>query len=162
MDSVSVTWFRRDLRLFDNAALFNALTGDCPVLPIFIFDKNILDRLEDKADRRVAFIHAALTEMQQQLAAMGSTLQVFYGTPQEAFEQLLQQYTIKAVFTNHDYEPYAQERDGQIASMLQSRGSMLHTFKDQVIFEKLEVTKDDGKPYTVFTPYSKINNLRCR
>jgi deoxyribodipyrimidine photo-lyase len=155
MNTVSVMWFRRDLRLFDNAALFNALKGANPVLPIFIFDKNILDRLEDKADRRVAFIHAALEEMQQQLAAMGSTLQVFYGTPEKAFEQLLQQYQIKAVFTNHDYEPYAKERDNLIADLLQSKDCVLHTFKDQVIFEKLEVTKDDGKPYTVFTPYSK-------
>jgi deoxyribodipyrimidine photo-lyase len=155
MDAVSVMWFRRDLRLFDNAALLNALKGANPVLPIFIFDKNILDRLEDKADRRVTFIHAALEDMQQQLAAMGSTLQLFYGTPKEAFVQLLQQYDVKEVFANHDYEPYAAERDTLIASLLQSKGSTLHTFKDQVIFEKLEVTKDDGKPYTVFTPYSK-------
>ncbi len=155
MDSVSVMWFRRDLRLTDNAALFNALTAGRPVLPIFIFDKNILDRLEDKADRRVAFIHAALEEMQQRLAAMGSTLQVFYGTPGEVFVQLMQQYDVKEVFTNHDYEPYAKKRDDMVANLLQSKGGMLHTFKDQVIFEKLEVTKDDGKPYTVFTPYSK-------
>jgi deoxyribodipyrimidine photo-lyase len=155
MDSVSVIWFRRDLRLSDNAALLNALKGAYPVLPIFIFDKNILNRLEDKADRRVAFIYAALEDMQQQLAAIGSTLQVFYGTPKEAFVQLQQQYEIKAVFTNHDYESYAKERDESVANLLQGKGSTLHTFKDQVIFEKLEVTKDDGKPYTVFTPYSK-------
>jgi deoxyribodipyrimidine photo-lyase len=155
MDSVSVVWFRRDLRLWDNTALFNALKSNHPVLPIFIFDKNILDKLDDKADRRVGFIHAALEEMQQQLAAAGSSLQIFYGTPQQAFQQLMQSYHVKAVFTNHDYEPYAVQRDELVADMLQSSGAVLHTFKDQVIFEKLEVTKDDGKPYTVFTPYSK-------
>jgi deoxyribodipyrimidine photo-lyase len=155
MDAVTVMWFRRDLRLTDNVALLHALKSNCPVLPIFIFDQNILDRLEDKADRRVAFIHAALEEMQRQLAAMGSSLQVFYGTPQQAFNQLMQQYQVKAVFTNHDYEPYAKERDSIIAELLQNNGATLHTYKDQVIFEKLEVTKDDGKPYTVFTPYSR-------
>jgi deoxyribodipyrimidine photo-lyase len=155
MDSVAVMWFRRDLRLTDNAALFHALKGSYPAVPVFIFDKNILDRLEDTADRRVAFIHAALQEMQQQLTAMGSSLQVFYSTPQQAFAQLQQQYDVKAVFTNHDYEPYAKERDGMIAELLQSSGAEFHTYKDQVIFEKLEVTKEDGKPYTVFTPYSR-------
>jgi deoxyribodipyrimidine photo-lyase len=155
LQKVNVFWFRRDLRLTDNAGLYHALTGKLPVLPIFIFDKNILSRLADKADRRVAFIHAALQEMQQQLVRSGSSLHVFYGTPQEAFETLLSGYAIDKVFTNHDYEPYARERDNAIGAWLQSNGASLHTFKDQVIFEKAEVVKDDGKPYTVFTPYSR-------
>jgi deoxyribodipyrimidine photo-lyase len=155
MDTVNVIWFRRDLRLHDNAALYHALRAGQPVLPLFIFDKHILDKLPNKADRRVAFIHAALQEMQQQLTAMGASLNVFYGTPQEAFAQLLRQYNVQQVFTNHDYEPYAQERDTAIAALLQAGGTGLHTYKDQVIFEKLEVAKDDGKPYTVFTPYSR-------
>jgi deoxyribodipyrimidine photo-lyase len=152
---VHIIWFRRDLRLTDNAALYHALREGMPVVPLFIFDRQILDRLENKADRRVAFIHAVLEEMQQQLRAMGSSLYVAYGHPAEVFAQLLDQYKVAKVFTNHDYEPYAKERDAQIEALLLSRGASLHTFKDQVIFEKAEVTKDDGLPYTVFTPYSK-------
>lgn len=155
LQKVNVFWFRRDLRLTDNAGLYHALAGNMPVLPIFIFDKNILNRLADKADRRVAFIHAALQEMQQELVKSDTSLHVFYGTPQEAFETLLSDYTIDKVFTNHDYEPYARERDNAIGEWLQTKGASLHTFKDQVIFEKAEVVKDDGKPYTVFTPYSR-------
>ncbi len=155
MQSINVMWFRRDLRLADNAALYHALQAGKPVLPIFIFDKNILDKLEDKTDRRVAFIHAALQDMQQQLIGIKSSLKVFYSTPAEAFTQLLSAYNIHTVFTNHDYEPYAAERDVQVAALLKAGGTDFNTSKDQVIFEKLEVTKDDGKPYTVFTPYSR-------
>ncbi len=155
MQTVNIFWFRRDLRLADNAGLYHALKGSTPVLPIFIFDKNILDRLADKADRRVAFIHAALEEMQDELVKINSSLQVFYSTPQEAFEKLLSTYSIEKVFTNHDYEPYAKERDDAIGALLKTNGASLHTFKDQVIFEKNEVIKDDGKPYTVFTPYNR-------
>ncbi|MBL7701215.1 MAG: deoxyribodipyrimidine photo-lyase [Ferruginibacter sp.] len=155
MQTVNIFWFRRDLRLNDNAGLYHALKSDHPVLPIFIFDTNILDQLNDKADRRVAFIHAALEEIQEELVKMNSSLEVFYSTPQETFEKLLSAYKIEKVFTNHDYEPYAQERDTAIADLLKSKDATLLTFKDQVIFEKDEVIKDDGKPYTVFTPYSR-------
>lgn len=152
---VNVFWFRRDLRLTDNTGLCHALRSNNPVLPIFIFDKHILEKLADPTDRRVAFIHAALEEMQQQLVALHSSLQVFYAEPLEAFEKLLSVYTIEKVFTNHDYEPYACERDSAIEKLLQANGVSLHTCKDQVIFEKGEVVKDDGNPYTVFTPYSR-------
>ena len=155
MQTVNIFWFRRDLRLTDNAGLYHALKSNNPVLPIFIFDKNILDKLADKADRRVAFIHAALEEMQDELVKINSTLQFFYTTPQEAFEKLSSTYSIEKVFTNHDYEPYAKERDVAIGAFLKTKGALLHSFKDQVIFEKDEVIKDDGKPYTVFTPYSR-------
>jgi deoxyribodipyrimidine photo-lyase len=154
MESVNIFWFRRDLRLKDNAGLYHALKDSQPVIPIFIFDKNILDKLEDKRDRRVAFIHAALEEMQDNINKIGSSLQVYYGTPEEVFNQLISEYFIEKVFTNHDYEPYAQERDKTIADLLSKNGAILNTYKDQVIFEKEEVLKDDGKPYTVFTPYS--------
>ena len=154
MDTVNIIWFRRDLRLQDNAALYHALKSENKVLPIFIFDRNILDKLEDKTDRRVAFIHAALLEMQQQLLNLGSSLHVFYGTPLEAFKQLVATYKIEKVFTNHDYEQYAMDRDAQIANLLLEHNATLHTYKDQVIFERDEVQKDDGKPYTVFTPFS--------
>ena len=152
---IQVMWFRRDLRLTDNAALYHALRTGVPVLPIFIFDRNILDQLEDKADRRVEFIHAALMEMQAQLASMGSSLEVYYGFPMDVYKQLTEVYDIETVFTNHDYEPYAKERDDAIAAFLQSKGVGFQTYKDQVIFEKSEVVKDDGKPYTVFSPYGR-------
>ena len=152
---ITIMWFRRDLRLSDNAALYHALKSENNVLPIFIFDQNILNRLEDKTDRRVAFIHAALTDIQIQLNAIGSTLHVYYSTPIEVFKELLSGYKINKVFTNHDYEQYAIDRDTQIEELLKSHKASFHTFKDQVIFEKEEVTKEDGKPYTVFTPYSR-------
>jgi deoxyribodipyrimidine photo-lyase len=153
--TINIIWFRRDLRLNDNAALYHALKSNHPVVPIFIFDKNILDKLEDKADRRVEFIHAALSEMQEQLINMNSSLEVYYGTPSEVYKQLIEKYTIENVFTNEDYELYALERDEAIKNLLASNGATFRTYKDQVIFEKSEVTKDDGLPYTVFTPYSR-------
>lgn len=153
--SVNIVWFRRDLRLSDNAALYHSLRAGQPVLPVFIFDKQILDQLEDKQDKRVAFIHGAISEMQTELVNMGASMQVFYGKPLEVFENLVKQYTIGSVFTNHDYEPYAKERDAAVATFLAKNSIGFTTYKDQVIFEKEEVTKDDGKPYTVFTPYSR-------
>jgi deoxyribodipyrimidine photo-lyase len=161
---VNIFWFRRDLRLHDNAALFYALKESKPVVPVFIFDRNILDQLEDKADRRVAFIHSAIVELHLQLLALGSTLEVFYGFPNEIFRRLANNYQIKNVFANHDYEPYAKTRDGDIANILQEKKISFHTYKDQVIFEKNEIVKDNNNPYTVFTPYSrkwkdKLNNF---
>jgi deoxyribodipyrimidine photo-lyase len=153
--SVNIFWFRRDLRLDDNAALYYALKEGKPVLPIFIFDTNILDKLEDRADRRVQFIHDCLGEIQQQLIKTDSSLEVYKGTPAEVYGQLIKKYSIEKVFANHDYEPYALEREAQIKNLLNSYGIVFNTYKDQVIFEKDEVLKDDGSPYTVFTPYSK-------
>jgi deoxyribodipyrimidine photo-lyase len=152
---INIYWFRRDLRLTDNAGLYHALKSSNPVLPIFIFDTQILDQLPNTTDRRVEFIHNALTGLQQQLNELGSTLMAFHGTPIDVFTKLVKQHTIEKVFTNHDYEPYAIERDESIAGFLLQNGITLHTYKDQVIFEKDEVVKDDGKPYTVFTPYNK-------
>ena len=167
LPTVNIFWFRRDLRLIDNAGLYHALKSENPVLPVFIFDKNILDKLADKTDKRVAFIHAALEEMQSFLIKMGSSLQIFYTTPLEVFEKLSEKYNIEKVFANNDYEPYAKERDDAVASLLKTKSASLNTFKDHVIFEKDEVIKDDGKPYTVFTPYSKkwkavLNNFHLK
>lgn len=152
---INIIWFRRDLRLHDHAALYEALKSGRPVLPLFIFDRNILDKLEDRTDRRVHFIHAALEEMQVKLTTLRSSMTVVYGHPQTVFRQLLDEYTIEKVFTNHDYEPYALERDQLIADLLKENGATLNTYKDTVLFEKSEVVKDDGKPYTVFSPYSR-------
>ncbi len=155
LPTVSIFWFRRDLRLSDNAGLYQALKSGVPVLPIFIFDTEILSKLHEKKDKRVTFIHNALAHLHQQLTAMGSTLLVLHGKPIDCYRQLIDEYDIKAVYTNHDYEPYALGRDREIGVMLQEKGIELHTYKDQVIFERSEVVKDNGEPYTVYTPYSK-------
>ncbi len=152
---LTIFWFRRDLRLHDNAGLYHALRSGYPVLPIFIFDRQILDDLEDKHDRRVEFIYQAVTEMQAQLVAMGSSLQVIYGNPAGVWSQLVEQYDIAEVYTNHDYEPYATQRDSTIGTFLNGKGIPFYTFKDQAIFEKTEVLSGSGTPYTVFTPYSR-------
>lgn len=151
---ISLFWFRRDLRLQDNAGLYHALKENKQVLPVFIFDKDILKQLEERHDRRVDFIHQALHHMQEELMHQGSAIQVFHGTPEDAFKQLIKQYTIKNVYTNHDYEPYARERDEQIKQLLKKNDIEFKTYKDQCVFEKDEVIKDNGEPYTVFTPYS--------
>ena len=153
--NVSIFWFRRDLRLNDNAGLYHALKSGDAVVPIFIFDSNILNDLSDKKDKRIQFIRDSLTHLQEELTAMGSTLHVLYGTPIDCYKKLIQQYNISTVYTNHDYEPYAKERDANIAAMLKENGIGFQSYKDQVIFEKDEVLKDDGTPYTVYTPYSK-------
>lgn len=152
---VNIFWFRRDCRLFDNAALYHALKYNKPVLPIFIFDRHILDKLDDKKDRRVAFIHAAITEIQQELMKTGTSLEVYYGFPEQVFKELHLKYHIDTVFTNHDYEPYATERDSSIEKILHGANASFRTYKDHVIFEKKEIIKDNGMPYSVFTPYSK-------
>lgn len=149
--TTTLFWFRRDLRLTDNAGLYRALRENKNVQCIFIFDTVILNELDDKADKRVEFIHQALQLLREQLQEVGASLQIFHGNPIEIFKSL----TPKAVYTNHDYEPYARKRDEKVAAILAKNGSILKTYKDQVIFEKDEVTKDDGKPYTIFTPYSK-------
>ncbi len=152
---VAIFWFRRDLRLHDNAGLYHALKSGKPVVPIFIFDTNILDELEDKADKRVDFIRRSLVQLQRQLSEMGSTLHVLHGTPIDCYKKLTSIYNIAAVYTNHDYEPYAKDREQHIADYLLSQNIPLYTYKDQVLFEKDEIMKDNGEPYTVYTPYSK-------
>lgn len=148
-------WFRRDLRLHDNAGLYHALQSGQPVQPVFIFDRNILDALEDREDRRVVFIHRQMERLQEELSEFGATLLVGYGKPLDCWKGWLKEYAIKQVITNHDYEPYAKRRDEEMTAFFSAKGVVFSTFKDQVIFEKSEVTKDDGTPYTVFTPYMK-------
>ncbi len=154
MGPVSIWWLRRDLRLSDNTALSHAIKSRFPVLPVFIFDKNILCQLPGRSDRRVAFIRLALLQMQKQLEAYGSSLYIIYDSPVDAFERLCNEFDIREVYTNHDYEPYAQKRDLEVSDLLQSKRIPFHTFRDQVIFEKNDILKPDGKPYTVFTPYA--------
>ncbi len=152
---MAIFWFRRDLRLDDNAGLYHALKSGMKVVPLFIFDREILDQLEDKKDRRVEFIYNCVREIYFEFAEMGVAMEIHYDTPAKVFATLLNRYTISAVFANHDYEPYALQRDEKIRQLLSAHSAYFKTFKDQVIFEKSEVVKDDGKPYTVFTPYSR-------
>ena len=154
-ERITLFWFRRDLRIDDNAGLYYALKNEKNVLPIFIFDSEILDKLDDKSDKRVSFIHQALEHIQIQLIEIGSTLVVKYGNPMEVFESIIKEYNVQSIYTNHDYEPYAIARDNRVGQFFKSKGIIFRTFKDQVIFEANEVVKDDGLPYSVFTPYSR-------
>ncbi len=156
LKSITIFWFRRDLRLHDNAGFYRALKSEENVLPLFIFDRSILDKLENKKDARVTFIHNEITRLQAELKEQGSTILVRYGTPEKIWKELMKTYTIKSVYTNHDYEPYAKKRDTAVASLLSKKDISFHTYKDHVIFEKDEVVKGNGTPYVVFTPYSKI------
>lgn len=155
MSPITIFWHRRDLRIRDNAGLYHALKSNYPVLPVFIFDRNILDKLEDKDDARVSFIHQQLQELKKQYEHSGSTLHVFYGKPYEVWNEIINTYSVKEVYCNRDYEPYAQERDKSIFEFLASQNIPFKGFKDHVIFEKNEVLKDDETPYTVYSPYSK-------
>jgi deoxyribodipyrimidine photo-lyase len=155
VDQFSVFWFRRDLRLEDNHGLYKALKSGQPVLPVFIFDKSILDKLKNKQDRRLQFIHSSLNQIHKTLQKVGSGLRFYHGTPEDVFAHLLSKGKLVEVYTNHDYEPYARQRDERIRKLLNSNGVGFHTFKDQVVFEKEELLSGQGLPYTVFTPYSK-------
>ncbi|RXG26972.1 cryptochrome/photolyase family protein [Leeuwenhoekiella palythoae] len=153
MSTVSIFWFRRDLRLDDNVGFLEALKGSHPVLPIFIFDKEILNELP-KDDARVTFIYETLQKMRNELQEdHGSSLALFYGKPETVWKQLIKDYDIDTIYTNHDYEPYALERDEHIKKLLNKEDINFKTYKDQVIFEKDEVVKGDGDPYVVYTPY---------
>jgi len=151
---LSVFWFRRDFRLEDNTALHHALNSGLPVMPIFIFDRNILDELPED-DARVNFIYNTLFSLNNQLLAMGSSINIYYGDPFRIWEKLIKKYEIENLYVNRDYELYALERDSRIKNLLDKHNIGFHEFKDQVIFEKNEVRKADGKPYTVFTPYKR-------
>lgn len=152
---VNIFWFRRDLRLHDNHALYQALNAGLSVLPVFIFDTGILGKLSSKSDARVSFIYGEIVRIQSELEKFGSSLKVFHAKPADVFRELTEQFEIQAVFANKDYEPYAKERDDKVGEVLNEKGVAFYLFKDQVIFEENEVLKDDGTPYTVFTPYSK-------
>ena len=153
--TISIFWFRRDLRLDDNVGFYHALQSGNDILPIFIFDSEILQELP-KNDARVTFIHETLQKINSLLISnFNSGIAMYYGSPKSVFEQLTRQYVINSVYTNHDYEPYAIKRDKEINAFLNSKNINLKTFKDQVIFERDEIVKSDGSPYKVYTPYSK-------
>lgn len=152
---INIFWFRRDLRLDDNIGFYEALKSNHPVLPIFIFDSTILNDLP-KDDARVTFIFETLQKMRDTLQKEHhSSIAMYHGKPLDIFKQLIEEYNIKTVFTNHDYEPYAKARDAEIEALLSKHEIAFRTFKDQVIFEKNEVVKSNGDPYVVYTPYMK-------
>jgi deoxyribodipyrimidine photo-lyase len=152
---INFFWFRRDLRLLDNSGLYHALRSGNKVLPVFIFDSNILDELTDKTDARVTFIFDTVQSLKKEIQHRGGDLEVRYGEPLEIWKQLASEFDIESVYTNHDFESYALRRDKRVSEFLSTKGINFLTFKDHVIFEKSEVVKDDGKPYTIFTPYKR-------
>jgi deoxyribodipyrimidine photo-lyase len=152
---ISIFWFRRDLRIEDNAGLYHSLKNNERVLPLFIFDTDILEQLENKKDKRVEFIHLALLELQKTISESGSSLLILKGNTLEIFTDLIKRYTVKNIYTNTDYEPSAIERDLKIESLAKKNDIAFYSFKDQVIFEKGEILKDDGLPYTIFTPFMR-------
>lgn len=151
---VNVFWFRRDLRLEDNTGLYEALQQELPVLPIFIFDENILSDLP-RDDARLTFIHESLVGLDDKLKTKSSGLQCFHGEPLTIWKQLLEDHDIDNVYYNKDYEPYAKAREKRVSDFLNSKGIGFNGFKDQVIFEESEVVKPDGKPYSIYTPYKR-------
>ncbi len=161
-----IFWFRRDLRLFDNTALHKALDENKGVQPIFIFDKNIIDELESN-DARINFIYTHLSKINKELKNYDSSLKVYYGNPVDVFREICLKVDVESVYTNQDYEPYAINRDREVNEVLRDFGVPFFTFKDQVIFERNEVVKNDGKPYTVFTPFKnrwllQFNETECK
>ena len=154
--SISVFWFRRDLRLVDNIGLLHALESKYPVLCIFIFDPSILHKLKDKRDARVEFILNQLLSIKRSLEKEGSSLFIYHDHPEKVFQQLNEKYSIKEVFVNRDYEPTAISRDFGITNMLKTQAIPLYQFKDHVVFEGKEILKQDGTPFKVFTPFKKV------
>ncbi len=150
----TIFWHRRDLRLEDNAGLYKALKTQNEVYPIFIFDSNILNKLP-KNDQRVLFIHQEITRLSKEYSKLGADLKVYHGDPKLIIPNICQELNVTAVFTNRDYEPYALERDQFLFEKLKSINVTFSGSKDHVFFEKNEVLKNDGTPYTVFTPYSR-------
>ena len=159
MNKNSLIWLRRDLRLYDNAALFHALKNSNQVFVVFVFDTHILDKLKNKKDRRIEFIHRSLAEIKANLNKNGSDLIVEKGKPESLIPKFITKYKCDSLYINRDYEKYAQDRDNLITKLLAKNQINTYTFKDQVLFEKDEIVTQSNKPYTVFTPY-KNNHLK--
>jgi len=155
MNKVSIFWFRRDLRFEDNCGLFHALTSAYPILPVFIFDPEIVGDIQAKDDLRIGFIYQELKQINERLKTKGSRLFVFEEAVESTFKKLFNIYEVQEVYSNEDYEPYAIQRDKKVAELCEMNGVSFNSFKDQVIFHKDEILKADGSPYLVYTPYSK-------
>jgi|TARA_Y100000385_G_scaffold13471_1_gene13633 deoxyribodipyrimidine photo-lyase len=157
---ISIFWFRRDLRIDDNKGLYYALKDNDSVLPIFIYDKNILDKLK-KIDHRIDYINYSISEINNSLSKKNKSISSFYGYPKEVFSKLINKFDVKKVYVNRDYTPYSIKRDLVIQKLLENNKIQFCDFKDHVLFEKNEIVKDDGTPYKVYTPFSKkwINKM---
>ena len=153
-NGTAIYWLRRDLRLHDNHALYQALRSELPVIPIFIFDRNILEELP-RDDARVTFIHDTLNTLKQDLSKHGSDLKVYYGDPIEIYKEILSAYQVKVIYSNRDYEPYALTRDKKVRRLIEAEGGAYYDYKDHVITDRREILSNSDKPYTVFTPYKK-------
>jgi deoxyribodipyrimidine photo-lyase len=153
-DKIHIFWFRRDLRLNDNHGLFVALNSGLKVLPLFIFDTGILSKLKHPDDSRVSFIYDNLKQIDHQLREYGSSLLVRHGKPIDVFSKLIEEFRIRGVFVNTDFEPYGLERDALIHQLFKSKGLEFTSYTDHVVFEPTEILKADGSPYTMYTPFS--------
>lgn len=150
----TIHWFRRDLRIKDNTALFHALSQNNNVQCIFIFDENIINELP-KNDHRVSFIYDTLVNINYELNKYGTSIKIFKGDPIDVFKKIILDNEINSIYFNKDYEPYTINRDNSIEKLLSKQNIKVKSYKDHVIFEEKEITKDDNKPYTIYTPYSK-------
>tara|TARA_X000000368_G_scaffold416548_1_gene410731 strand:- start:589 stop:1890 length:1302 start_codon:yes stop_codon:yes gene_type:complete len=153
-ENIAIFWFRRDLRLKDNNGLYHALKNNYKVLPIFIYDQNILDKLK-YSDHRLDFIESSINNINKNLNKKNKFLSTYYGKPNKIFSDLIKKFNISGVFTNNDYTPYSLKRDNEIKKLLESNNIEFKSYKDHVLFEKSEIVKDDKTPYKVYTPYSK-------
>ncbi len=151
---MNIFWFRRDLRIEDNAGLFHALK-EGKTKCIFIFDTTILEKLEDKSDKRVNLIYQAIEEINKAFKPYKSSIEVFYGQPLNVWKELLESNKVNKVYFNKDYEPYGIERDKELVELWKSKGIPHYKFLDHLIFKPNEVLKSDGTPYSIYTPYSK-------
>jgi deoxyribodipyrimidine photo-lyase len=156
VETITLFWHRRDLRINDNVGLFYALSQNKNTIPLFIFDNTILEQLEDKFDPRVSFIHEQVLALKAAYENAGGSLLIKHGNPIDVFKELSTEFTIEKVYTNNDYEPYALQRDAEVKSILNAQHTSFHSYKDHVVFEKDEVLKKDGTPYTIYTPYMKV------
>ena len=150
----TIHWFRRDLRIIDNTALFHALSQNNNVQCIFIFDENIINELP-KNDHRISFIYDTLVNINYELNKYGTSIKIFKGDPIDVFKKIILDNEINSIYFNKDYEPYTINRDNSIEKLLSKQNIKVKSYKDHVIFEEKEITKDDNKPYTIYTPYSK-------
>ena len=152
--AINIFWFRRDLRIEDNHGFYEALIAGKPVLPVFVFDTAILNDLDDN-DSRLTFILREVQKLHDLFEQKGSSFWIFHGTAPDAFKMLHAEYAPDTVFFNEDDEPYALSRDRQIMDYLGSVGIKYRSYKDHVVFHRNDILNEEGKPYTVFTPYSR-------
>ncbi|MFO0389796.1 MAG: cryptochrome/photolyase family protein [Alphaproteobacteria bacterium] len=148
---INLVWLRRDLRLYDHAALASALAQSGQIQPIFVLDTDILARFTNPSDRRLGFIARALCQIDAELKKRGGGLLVLHGSATQIIPKVYAALGASHIFASEDYEPSARARDAAVAKQVS-----LNLSKDHLIISPTEILKDDGTPYKVFTPYSKV------